>query len=129
MSYKYLVREIKLNKLTNIPLNGDALLFSEFWNDLWDNMKIRINDADGRIECWKDGYEYYYLHHSNEKTIFWCDYDKVWSFFQKELKLSYPEIQKFIHMVISDKLGRVVSSPLKIENIYSYAAGDKCIVR
>ena len=74
----YILREIKLYKLTGIPLSDEASKFIEFWDRLWDDMKTDIDTDKGEIKCRKEDYIYFYQRDKN--STMWCNYHKVWSF-------------------------------------------------
>ena len=108
----YLLRDIKLSKLTGIPMSGDVAKLYKFWEDLWCDMKVIINTEKGEIRCWKDDYNYCYFLQSNKNDNLWCDYNNVWVFFGYDLKLNYDEIQELIQHMVDETLNYEVNTPL-----------------
>ena len=101
---EHILRDIKLSKLTDTPLVGDADKLVKFWNELWTDMKVVIDPKKGEIKCWKDGYDCYYFSQNKKHGYFWCDNYKVWSFFEGELRLEYSETQKLIQYMVCETL-------------------------
>ena len=116
----YILREIKLSKLSGIPMSKEASKLSKFWDDLWCDMKVRINTIEGEIECWKDGHGRYYFRQYNKLGALWCDYEKVWSFFQGGLCLGCSEIQELIQHMVTEALSCEVNTPLSEERKYRF---------
>ena len=109
MNYEYILREIKLSKLTGTPMSTKASKLVKFWDKLWDNMKIKIDSSKGEIKYWKD--EHYYFHQNDKNDRLWCNHTKVWSFFRNELELDRDDIQKLIQYMMNKTLNCVVNTP------------------
>ena len=108
----HILREIKLSKLTGIPMSAEASKLVKFWDELWSDMKVSVDPTKGKIKCWKDGYSYNnYFYQNNKGDNLWCDYDKVWSFFRYELKLNHDETQELIQHVVDMALKCKVNTP------------------
>lgn len=103
-SSNHILREIKISKLTDAPMGDDATKTVKFWGELWDNMKVRVDQTKGEIKCWKDGYDFYYFLQNNKNDYLWCDYDKVWAFFEENLVLGYNDTQEFIQTMVDGTL-------------------------
>ena len=110
----YIIRDIKLSKLTRTPMSEEASRVLEFWDNLWSDMKVSINIEKGEIKCWKEGYNFYYIVQRDKNDKLLCDYDKVWSFFVDELELEYEEIQELMRHMVSGTLNCVVNTPVTI---------------
>ena len=111
MDCKYILRDIKLSKLTGTPVSDGVTKLIEFWNDLWCDMKVSIDAGKGEIKCWKDDYDYYYFHQDDKNDNLWCDFEKVWSFTQYDLELTYTETQELIQYMVDKTLNCEVSTP------------------
>ena len=83
----------------------------KFWDELWADMKVKIDPLNGKIECWKDDYDYYYFFQDDTNNYFWCDFEKIWSFFDGKLGLEYTEIQELIQHMVSKTLNCKVNTP------------------
>ena len=119
MDYKYILREIKLSKLTGMLMSTEATMFIKFWDELWVDMEVKIDPIKGKIECWKDDHSHYYFVQDDKNDFMWCHYTKVWLFFEKELRLDYYEIQEFIQHMVSEISNQVVNAPRYFRNIHS----------
>ena len=108
---EHILRDIKLSKLTGIPPIGDADKLVKFWNELWRHMEVNIHPSIGKIECWKEGYEYYYFIQDSENDKLWCNYSKVWHFFDISLGLNYIETQELIQYMVDETLNCKVNIP------------------
>lgn len=107
----HILRDIKLHKLTGIPLSEEASKLIKFWDGLWADMEISIDTDEGVIECWKESYACYYFRQVNKKDFLRCDYNKVWIFFKDELELNHDGIQKLIHHMVNETLNCRVNLP------------------
>ena len=107
----HILREIKLSKLTDTPMSEQATMLVKFWDELWADMKVKIDPPKGEIKCWKDDYDYYYFQQDNKNDSLWCNYAKVWSFFSEELELDYTEIQELIQTMVDKTLNCKVNTP------------------
>ena len=110
--YKYILRDIKLSKLTDTPMSDKATKFIEFWDDLWCDMKVNVDVNKGEIRCWKDDFDYHYFRQDDKKGHLWCNYYKVWLFFETELGLEHVEIQEFIQTMVVKTLNCEVNTPI-----------------
>ncbi len=45
-----------------------------------------------------------YFEHDKKTKYLWCDYDKIWSVFEKEYGMKYEEIQVFIKEQVTEHL-------------------------
>ena len=108
---EHILREIKLSKLTNTPMGDKASRLNKFWDGLWVDMKVRIDTDEGKIECWKDGYKYYYFLQRDKDDLFWCDFYRVWPFFHDEFKLNNNEIKEVIQTMMGEFLNCKVNTP------------------
>ena len=106
----YLLREIKLTKLTETPLSDEASKLIKFWDGLWTDMKVIVDAGKGEIKCWKEGYEYYYFIQKDENDYLRCDIDEVWSFFMTELKINFNDTQELIQYMVVKTLNSRVST-------------------
>ena len=120
MDYKYILRDIKLSKLTGTPLSGEASRFIEFWDDLWADMKVKIDPIKGEIRCWKDDYDYYYFQQDDKNDNLWCDRYRVWSFFRDDFDLKYTETQELIQYMVDKTLNCEVSTPWRLYPIQRF---------
>ena len=110
MDYKYILREIKLSKLTDIPMSEDVSKLNKFWDGMWTDMKVMVDAVKGEIKCWKDYYCYFYQNDKNSHL--WCDHYEVWSFFKDDLGFECAEIQEFIQYMVGETLNCEVNTPL-----------------
>ena len=46
-----------------------------------------------------------------KNEILWCDYDKIWSFFYKEYRNNYDDVQSFIKNVLEEEAKLNVYTP------------------
>lgn len=112
MVHHNIIRDIKISKISNIPLNEESSKFVKFWDELWFDMKIEVYPQNGLIRCWKEGYNYYYFaQNSKYDDYLRCDYSKVWSFFKLELGFSYVETREFIHIMMREKIKCEICPP------------------
>ena len=111
MDYKYILRDIKLSKLTGTPMSTKASKLVKFWDELWTDMKVKIDPTKGEIKCWKDDYNYYYFQQDDKNPHLWCDRYRVWLFFRDELELNHGDIQKLIQYMMNKNLNCEVSTP------------------
>ena len=107
----HILRDIKLSKLTGTPMSTQASKFVKFWDELWADMKVQIDTEKGEIRCWKDDCDYYYFIQDDKNDNLWCNYTKVWSFFQNDLDLNYVETQDIIQTVVVKTLNCEVNTP------------------
>ena len=112
----HILRDIKLSELTGTPLSEEASKVVKFWDELWVDMKVQIDAEKGEIRCWKEEYDYYYFTQYSKNYFLWCDCEKVWSFFEKELGLDYHEIKEFIQHMVNKTLNCVVNTPCYFKN-------------
>ena len=109
----HILRDIKLSKLTGTPMSEEASKFVKFWDDLWADMKVKIDPSKGEIKCWKDGYDYYYFYQDDKNDNLWCDRYRVWPFFQYDLYLNYTETQELIQYMVDETLNCEANTPKK----------------
>ena len=116
----YILRDIKLSKLTGTPMNDKATRLITFWGDLWRDMKVHININKGEIKCWKYGYDYYYFLQNGKDDFLRCDFHEVWSFFKDELKLKYDDTQELIQHMMDKTLNGDIHTPVTnyIQTLY-----------
>ena len=107
----HILRDIKLSKLTEIPMSTKASRFVKFWDELWTGMKVKIDPIKGEIKCWKDDHDCYYFRQDDKNDRLWCNYNKVWSFFDRKLGLDYTDIQELIHYMVDKTLNCEVNTP------------------
>ena len=107
----YILREIKLSKLTDTPISDEATKLIKFWNDLWCDMKVSIDTDKGEIKCWKEDYDYYYFQQDDKNDYFWCDYYEIWIFFRDDLELTYNETQELIQHMVAMALNHKANVP------------------
>ena len=112
MNYKYILRDIKLSKLTGTPLSGEASRLIKFWDELWVGMVVKIEPNKEKIECWKDDHSYYYFVQDDKNGFLWCNYFKVWLFFEAELGLGYSEIQELIQYMVGKTISSEINKPI-----------------
>ena len=117
MNYEYILREIKLSKLTDTPMGDEATMLVKFWDELWADMKIKIDPIEGEIRCWKDDHDYYYFFQDENHNYLWCDYDKVWSFFGRDLGLNYDDTQELVQRMVGETLNCKVNTPNPIDDL------------
>ena len=122
----HILRDIKLSKLTDTPMSDEASKLVKFWDELWCDMKVHIDANKGEIKCWKDGYKYYYFAQDDKNGSLWCDYYKVWLFFEEELGLDYSEIQGLIQYMVDKTLNCGVNTPLPVY-LFSLLKVDKTL--
>ena len=105
----YILRDIKLSKLTDTPMSDDTSKLIKFWNDLWCDMWVQIDAEKGEIRCLKNGHNYFIQEDKND--FMWCDFGRVWSFFRYELGLDYGETLGLIQHMMGDALNCRVNTP------------------
>ena len=110
----HILREIKLSKLTDTPMSTKATKLVEFWDELWCDMKVKIDPKKGEIKCWKEGYDYYYFYQEDRNDYLWCDYDEVWTFFRRDLGLNYDDVQELIQQLVDETLNCKVNTPQRL---------------
>ena len=108
---KHILRDIKLSKLSGTPMSTKAYKLDEFWDELWCDMKVKIDPKKGEIRCWKDDYDYYHFYQDGRNDCLWCDNEKIWSFFRRDLGLNYDGTQELIHQMVSETLNCKVKTP------------------
>ena len=106
-----ILREIKLSKFTETPMSDEATMLVNFWDELWCDMKIKIDPIKGEIRCWKDDHDCYYFRQDDKNDRLWCNYNKVWSFFDIQLGLTYSGIQELIQTMVDKTLNCEVNTP------------------
>ena len=107
----YLLRDIKLSKLTGTPLSGKASRFIEFWDELWTDMKVKIDPTKGEIKCWKDDYDQYYFIQNDKNDNLWCNRYRVWLIFWDDFGLKYTETQELMQYMVDKTLNYVINTP------------------
>ena len=112
----HILRDIRLSKLTGKPMGDKASKLNKFWDDLWCDMRVYVDVIKGEIKCWKDSHNYYYFHQDGKNTRLWCNYDEVWSFFDKKLCLSYNETQELIQIMLTLTLSYKVNTSESFRN-------------
>ena len=113
-----ILREIKLSKLTDTPMSDNATKLTKFWDELWSDMEVYVDNNKGEIGCCKDdGCDYYYFYQHSKDGLLWCNCDKVWSFFRDSLSLEHNEIQKLIQIMVSETLNYKVNIPIEMTYI------------
>ena len=120
----HILREIKLSNLTDTPMSEEATKLVEFWDELWTDMKVKVDPPKGEVRCWKDGYEYYYFYQDGRNDCLWCDTEKIWSFFRLELGLNYDGTQELIHQMVDETLNCKVNTPRKLDHIFALTVGE-----
>ena len=108
----YILRDIKLSKITGNPPTGNAAELVKFWDELWSDMIVLIDTKKGKIECWKNDYTYYYFVQDDMDSNLICSYLKVWTFFEDNLGLRYNEIQKLIQHMVDETINNMANIPL-----------------
>ena len=108
----HILREIKLSNLTDTPMGTKASMLVKFWDELWADMKVKVDPSKGEIKCWKDGYDYYYFLQDENHNYLWCDTVKIWAFFQYDLGLNYEGIKGLIHQMVNETLNCEVKTPI-----------------
>ena len=108
----HILREIKLSNLTDTPMSTKATKLVEFWGELWSGMKVKIDPKKGEIRCWRDDYDYYYFYQEDRNDYLWCDTEKIWSFFRRDLGLNYDGTQELIHQMVDETLNYIVNTPI-----------------
>ena len=106
-----IVRHIRLSKLINEPLSGDAKRIDDFC----------VNLFNGLIEHKNNQYEHsiYYVKYINEKrevyieldsehNTTWLSEKNIWSFFAKEFNYTTLELKELIQSVLEIYMGRKI---------------------
>ena len=120
----HILREIKLSNLTDTPMSEEATKLVEFWDELWTDMKVKVDPSKGEIRCWKDDYKYYYFRQDDRNDCLWCDTEKIWSFFRLELGLNYSDTQELVHQMVGETLNCKVNTPPAPDAIPSSLVGE-----
>ena len=107
----YILRDIKLNKLTGIPLSGEVSKLIKFWDGLWRDMEVHIDIDKGEIKCWKGKCDYYFIQGDKNDNL-WCNYNEVWTFFKYDLVLDLDDIQELIQYMVNETLNCRVNKPM-----------------
>jgi thioredoxin-related protein len=77
----------------------------EWFKSLLNGLEIRIyNNEPDSVFYKKNGEIFFELHQYPDKTHFICDYDLVWSVFEKKYKLNDDEIEEFIKSMVEQHL-------------------------
>jgi hypothetical protein len=82
--------------------------------DITRDLERIIDEDDSSIIWWRKNNKYYFQQDEDDK-ILWCDFDLVWSVFEKEFGMKYIEIQAFIRDMMEKhfKLGCLTSIAIK----------------
>ena len=110
----HILRDIKLSKLTDTPMGTKASKLVKFWDELWCDMKVKIDLKKGEIRCWKNDYDYYYFFQDDTDNYFWCDFEKVWTFFREDLGFKHGDTQELIQYMANETLNCMVNTPNNI---------------
>jgi hypothetical protein len=87
----------------------------QWFKSLLNCLEIAINDNKPKSVFYiKNNEIFFELYQGSEKTCFFCDYNLVWSIFEKKYKLNYYEIQVFIKRMIEQYLKLSKVTPLRI---------------
>ena len=108
----HILRDIKLSKLTGTPLSEKASKVIKFWDELWVDMKIKIIPNSVEFGCWKNDYYYCYFLQTSKSDYLSCDYDRVWSFFEDDLRLDCGEIEELIKYMVGETLNCEINTPI-----------------
>jgi len=88
----------------------------QWFKSLLNGLKIEIRaDRPNIVYYKKNGNVFFRLYHdliNKERIYFFCDYELVWSIFEKKYNINYDEIQEFINSMVEKylKLSGVIST-------------------
>ena len=131
MNTKSIIREIKLSKLLNEPLSGDALIINDFFNDLLDGIKMVSLDKYPNSIFFTKSDSVYYMRYNGKTNKLHCSYIKIWEFFKSNMIHDNDIISYLVKEIIEDRfkldIGHPVSwripQPSLVENLLRQGKG------
>jgi hypothetical protein len=80
----------------------------ELFKSVLNGLKIEIDDNEPNLIFYKKNgkvvFRLYYDLINKERIYFYCDYNLVWSIFEKKYNINYYEIQEFINSMVEKYL-------------------------
>ena len=76
--------------------------------ELIDDLEIKVDEEKYPYSIFFFKEDKLLFEQDSRSDVFWCNYDKIWSVFEKEYHMKYEEIQSFIkdmmekHLKMSD---------------------------
>jgi hypothetical protein len=102
-------------KIEELKKESQKEEMEQWFKSLLNGLEIAINDNKPKSVFYiKNSEIFFELYQGSEKTCFFCDYNLVWSIFEKKYKLNYYEIQAFIKRMIEQYLKLSKVTPLRI---------------
>ena len=108
MTYGQYSDHIKLCQYLGKEPQGEFKEFYDFVTGLWKDMAFSvINDhneqSNGHTIILHKGTDFY-MEQDFKNGWLWCDWDRVWSFFESKKGMVLPETQEFIRGVVEEHL-------------------------
>jgi hypothetical protein len=101
MTYRQYSDHIKLCQYLGKEPQGEFREFYDFVTGLWKDMEISVIDDQGILFHKGDGL---FMRQDFKNGWFWCDWDRVWSFFRIVKTMELLETQDFIRGVVEEHL-------------------------
>lgn len=105
MNIDSIIRQLKIDMITDQDNNPILLWF----NELWDKLSIIDKGIDA---------DYLYYNKENKCLFvefddrFWCDYDLYWQVLYYTFNLTASQVQKITKLLIESKLNRTIPFPV-----------------
>ena len=107
-----IVRDIKLSEVLGTELNPLSKKVSEFIDDKLEGLvQFESVECPGDFFYKKDDIILFKQDIKNERL--WCSWQHYWSFFEREIGLSYSEIQELTRGMVGEHLNCKQLTPLK----------------
>ena len=107
---KQIIRDIKLSETLNKEINPLTKKVKEFIDNKLDVLiQFEVDNCPDSIFYKKDEVIIFEQDLKNERL--WCSYEHYWSFFEKEIGLSYSEIQELTRSMVGTHLNCKEFSP------------------
>lgn len=97
-----IIRDIKLAKTLGTEPSENAKKVINFFDELFNDMRVHVDYEFGRITCWKDNYKYYFIQKNSNYSLK-CG-TEVWKFFTQELYMNFSDTRTTIEYMLSDRL-------------------------
>ena len=109
---KQIIRDIKLSEVLGTELNPMSKKVKEFIDDKLDGLvQFEVDNYPDSIFYKKDEIILFEVDLKNEWLR--CSYEHYWSFFEKEIGLSYSEIQELTRSMVGEHLNCKEFSPVR----------------
>ena len=89
--------------------SGDYRKVHDFITGLWDGMDVVVDSRSNQMVLEKGGE--WFIEMGVKNVYVWCHYERVWSFFQKDMGMEVTERQDFVKSVVEEHLGCQVGTP------------------